>query len=84
MGTVILMLKTQIGLGVLGIPSTLHTLGMIPGVIILIVIGAMTTWCGWVVGQWKLNHPETYGIDEAGRIIGGKWGRELLYWGKST
>ncbi|CAK1368228.1 N amino acid transport system protein [Cercospora beticola] len=80
-GTIILMMKTQIGLGVLGIPSALHSLGMVPGVIILLIIGVMTTWTGYMVGQFKLRHPEVYGIDEAGKIMGGKIGREILYWG---
>lgn len=44
MGTVVIMMKCQIGLGVLGIPSVLHTLGLIPGVIILIIVATMTTW----------------------------------------
>lgn len=44
MGTVVIMMKCQIGLGVLGIPSVLHTLGLVPGVIILIVVATMTTW----------------------------------------
>ncbi len=33
-----LMMKTQIGLGVLSIPSAFDTLGVVPGVIVLIVI----------------------------------------------
>lgn len=78
------MMKTQIGLGVLGIPSALHSLGMVPGVIILLIIGTMTTWTGYMVGQFKLRHPEVYGIDEAGKIMGGKIGREILYWGKCS
>ncbi|KAF2212755.1 hypothetical protein CERZMDRAFT_41003 [Cercospora zeae-maydis SCOH1-5] len=80
-GTIILMMKTQIGLGVLGIPSALHSLGMVPGVIILVIVGIMTTWTGYMVGQFKIRHPEVYGIDEAGKIMGGKIGREILYWG---
>ena len=81
MGTVVLMCKTQVGLGVLGIPSALHTLGMVPGAIILIVIAAMTTWCGHMVGKFKLLHPQVYGIDDAGAIMGGRFGRELLWGG---
>lgn len=99
MGTVVLMMKTQIGLGVLGIPSVLHTLGMIPGIIVLIIVGTMTTWSGCksdtevlqgtsrltefagMVGQFKLAHPQVYGIDDAGALMGGRIGRELLYWG---
>jgi amino acid permease len=41
MGTSILMMKTQIGLGVLSIPLVFDTLGMISGIIILL---AITTW----------------------------------------
>ncbi|CAK3916882.1 N amino acid transport system [Lecanosticta acicola] len=81
MGTVILMCKTQIGLGVLGIPGALHTLGMIPGVIILIIIAIMTTWCGHMVGKFKLLHPQVYGIDDAGKLMGGRIGREILWIG---
>ena len=41
------MMKTQIGLGVLSIPLVFNTLGMIPGIIILICIATITTWvCG--------------------------------------
>lgn len=34
-----------------------------------------------MVGQFKLRHPEVYNIDDAGMIMGGRWGREILYWG---
>lgn len=47
MGAAILMMKTQIGLGVLSIPLVFDTLGMIPGIIILLAIAIITTWvCG--------------------------------------
>ena len=44
MGTSILMMKTQIGLGVLSIPLVFDTLGMIPGIIVLLGIAIITTW----------------------------------------
>jgi len=50
-------MKSQIGLGVLAIPSVFHSLGMIPGIICLIVIGALTTWTDYWIGMFKLNHP---------------------------
>lgn len=47
MGAAILMMKTQIGLGVLSIRLVFDTLGMIPGIIILLAIAIITTWvCG--------------------------------------
>lgn len=75
---IILLLKSQIGLGVLSVPSAFNTLGMAPGLILLVVIATITTWTGYVIGTFKLNHPEVYGIDDTGAIIFGRWGREFL------
>lgn len=43
MGAAVLMMKAQVGLGVLSLPATFHTLGLVPGVIVLVVIGALWT-----------------------------------------
>ncbi|KAK1584960.1 transmembrane amino acid transporter [Colletotrichum navitas] len=78
LGTSVLMMKTQIGLGVLSIPSIFDTLGMVPGVVLLCVIGGITTWSDFMVGTFKLRHPEVYGIDDAGELMFGWVGREVL------
>ncbi|WYZ37726.1 hypothetical protein EsH8_II_001232 [Colletotrichum jinshuiense] len=78
LGTSILMMKTQIGLGVLSIPSVFDTLGIVPGVIILCVVGGITTWSDFMVGIFKLRHPHVYGIDDAGFLMFGPIGREIL------
>ncbi|RAH75504.1 uncharacterized protein BO66DRAFT_445318 [Aspergillus aculeatinus CBS 121060] len=77
-GTVILMMKTQIGLGVLAIPSALDTLGMVPGLICLLAFAMITTWSGYVVGTFKLQHREVYSLDDAGAIMLGLPGRAIL------
>ncbi|KAE8377137.1 transmembrane amino acid transporter protein-domain-containing protein [Aspergillus bertholletiae] len=77
-GTVILMMKTQIGLGVLSIPTAFDTLGMIPGVIVLIAVAVITTWSAYVVGTFKLRHREIYSIDDAGALMLGRTGRIVL------
>lgn len=80
------MLKTQIGLGVLSIPSVFHSLGLIPGVIIILIIAAMTSWSNYIIGVFKMNHPDIYGIDDVGRKLFGRFGYEFfgitfaLYW----
>ncbi|KAI7211583.1 hypothetical protein KC333_g7613 [Hortaea werneckii] len=76
--TVVLMMKTQIGLGVLAIPHTFDTLGMVPGVICLCVVAALNAWSNYRVGAFKLRHQDVYGIDDVGRIIFGRVGREIL------
>lgn len=72
------MIKTQIGLGVLSFPSVFDTLGIVPGVILLLVVGGITTWSDYMVGVFKVNHPEVYGVDDVGQIIFGKIGKEVL------
>ncbi|KAG8423486.1 hypothetical protein J3458_000376 [Metarhizium acridum] len=72
------MMKTQIGLGVLSIPSVFDTVGLIPGVILLLVIGTVTTWSAYMIGVFKLRHRQVYGIDDAGGLIFGRIGREVF------
>lgn len=78
MGTSVLMIKTQIGLGVLSIPTAFNKLGLIPGVVIMLTIGVITTWSDYIVGVFKVNHRHVYGIDDAGAMIFGRVGREVF------
>ncbi|KAF2964536.1 hypothetical protein GQX73_g9049 [Xylaria multiplex] len=86
LGTVALMMKTQIGLGVLSIPASFDVLGLIPGLIILVTIAAITTWSNYMVGVFKLLHPSVYSLDDAGAMMFGRAGRYFfaaafcLYW----
>lgn len=77
-GAVGLMMKTQVGLGVLSIPAAFDVLGMVPGIICLLVVGIMTTWSGWIIGDFKLRHPDVYSIDDAGARMFGRFGREFF------
>lgn len=72
------MMKTQIGLGVLSIPQVFDTLGLIPGLICLLAVAGITTWSNYVIGVFKTNHPEVYSISDAGYLMFGGVGREVL------
>ncbi|KAF2148584.1 transmembrane amino acid transporter [Myriangium duriaei CBS 260.36] len=76
--TALLMMKTQIGIGALSIPGAFQNLGIVPGVIVLVFIASITTWAGHMVGCFKLAHPQLYGLDDAGGLIFGKVGKEIL------
>ncbi|WWC62647.1 uncharacterized protein I303_105244 [Kwoniella dejecticola CBS 10117] len=84
LGTTVLLIKSQIGVGVLSVPSTLAVLGIVPGIICLWVISAIICWSDYVVGQFKRNHPSVYGIDDVGYMLfKGRIGREVIavmYW----
>lgn len=79
-------MKAQIGLGVLLIPKAFDTLGMIPGLIVVCLVAAITTWSDCMVGVFKQNHPDVYAIDEAVGKFTGRAGKEfigavyVLYW----
>jgi hypothetical protein len=77
-GTAVLMMKSQIGLGVLSIPSAFDTLGIVPGMICLLVIATITTWSDYMVGVFKLKHRSVYSIDDAGGLMFGPIGREVF------
>ena len=72
------MIKTQIGLGVLSIPLVFHQIGLIPGVIAILFIAATTTWSDYMVGAFKIRHPEVYGVDDVGYLLFGQIGRVIL------
>lgn len=78
MGTVVLMMKTQLGMGILSIPAAFDALGIVPGVICLCAVGAITTWSDYMVGVFKLRHPEVYGLDDVGALMFGRIGREFF------
>lgn len=77
-GSIALMMKTQIGLGVLSIPAVFDALGLIPGLICMLAIGAITTWSDYVIGDFKINHPEVYSIDDVGFLLFGNIGRQVI------
>ena len=72
------MMKTQIGLGVLSIPAVFDAIGLVPGVICLIAIAAITTWSDYIVGVFKLRHRSVYGIDDACGLMFGPIGRQIF------
>ncbi|WWC58051.1 uncharacterized protein I303_100586 [Kwoniella dejecticola CBS 10117] len=74
----VLEVKTQIGLGVLGLPAALNVLGFVPGILCILAIAIIITWSDYVVGTFKMNHPEVYTVADVGYIMFGPWGREIL------
>ncbi|KAJ2993719.1 hypothetical protein NUW58_g72 [Xylaria curta] len=78
MGTSVLMMKPQFGLGVLSIPFVLQVLGLVPGVLAIVGIGIISLWSSYIVGEFKLRHRHVYGIDDAADMMFGKWGREVF------
>ncbi|ODN90831.1 hypothetical protein L198_06148 [Cryptococcus wingfieldii CBS 7118] len=78
MAAVVLLLKSQIGLGVLSLPSALGALGIVPGILVLVGVSAIMTWSGYCVGQFKLRHRQVYSVVDVGEIMFGPIGKEIF------
>ncbi|MCO5549815.1 hypothetical protein L7F22_003289 [Adiantum nelumboides] len=74
----ILVAKLQFGLAVLGIPSTFHALGIVPGSLILIILTLITTYAGVLVTQIREIHPEIHNVQDVGELIIGKSGARVI------
>ncbi|KAI0823591.1 transmembrane amino acid transporter protein-domain-containing protein [Trametes gibbosa] len=73
-----LMLAETVSLGILSIPSVFATLGMPAGIILVLGLGAIATATGYVIGLFKIRYPQVHNMADAGEILAGRIGREVL------
>ena len=72
------MIAHTISLGLLALPSVLAAIGFVPGVILILILGLLATWTGDLIGKFKLAHPAVRHMADAGEVVWGPWGREIL------
>ncbi|KDQ49937.1 hypothetical protein JAAARDRAFT_142662 [Jaapia argillacea MUCL 33604] len=73
-----LMLAETVSLGILSIPSVFAKVGMVAGCFLVIGLGAIATATGYMIGQFKIRYPQVHNMADAGQIIFGPVGREVL------
>ncbi|KAF5024067.1 hypothetical protein F66182_3863 [Fusarium sp. NRRL 66182] len=71
--TILILFTNQLGLGILSLPSTMMTLGIVPGIIAIIGIGALSWYSAYQLLQFYRRHPNVVSIVEMTRIVGGTW-----------
>ena len=71
-GGAALIAKAQFGVGVLGLPQTFDVLGFIPGLISIIGLLLLSTWAGFVMGKFRLAHPNIHNVGDAACLMFGK------------
>ncbi|BCR90719.1 neutral amino acid permease [Aspergillus chevalieri] len=74
----LLMVAETVSLGVLSLPQAVAGLGLVPAIIILVGLGIMATYTGYVIGQFKWKYPHISNMADAGEVLMGRFGRELL------
>ena len=56
-----LMIAEIVSNGMLSLPSSLAVVGLVPGVILIVFLGAFGLFTSWILIQFKLRHPEGMG-----------------------
>ncbi|OBS26149.1 hypothetical protein FPOA_00092 [Fusarium poae] len=75
--TVLILFTNQLGLGILSLPATIKTLGIVPGIIAILGIGAISWYAAYCLLQFYRKHPNVVSIVEMTRIVGGPWFESL-------
>ncbi|RAL04682.1 putative neutral amino acid permease [Aspergillus ibericus CBS 121593] len=73
-----IMVAETISLGILSLPSAVASLGLIAAVILILGLGALATYTGYTLGQFKLRYPHVHSMGDAGAVMMGRIGREVL------
>ncbi|OJJ42299.1 hypothetical protein ASPZODRAFT_1502128 [Penicilliopsis zonata CBS 506.65] len=73
-----LMIAENVSVGILSLPSAVATLGMVPAAIVILFVSALSWYTGYEIGQYKLRHPEIHSMGDAGELLMGPIGREIL------
>lgn len=76
------MVAETVSLGVLSLPAAVAGLGLAPAIVILLALGVMASYTGYVIGQFKWQYPHISSMADAGEVLMGRFGRELLFTGQ--
>ncbi|KAF2661538.1 amino acid transporter [Lophiostoma macrostomum CBS 122681] len=72
-----IMIAETISLGILSLPSALAAVGIVPGVVLILGLGGLATYTGYVLGQFKMAYPHVHNMADAGEVLAGPVGREV-------
>ncbi|KAK7414256.1 hypothetical protein QQX98_006853 [Neonectria punicea] len=87
-GSIVLIAET-VSLGILSLPSVLATVGLVPGIILILILGALSTYSGLVLGEFHRAYPSVQNFGDAVELIGrpigmGRLFQEIFGWAQVT
>ncbi|PYH89953.1 amino acid transporter [Aspergillus ellipticus CBS 707.79] len=74
----VLMIAETVSLGVLSLPATVAAIGLIPAVILIVGLGVVATYSGYVIGQFRAKYPFIHSMADAGEVLMGPPGRMFI------
>ncbi|KAF5026937.1 hypothetical protein F66182_967 [Fusarium sp. NRRL 66182] len=66
-----IFLKAVFATGVLALPSSLHSLGVIPGAFAIVMWQVINTYCALILGEFRSHYPHCHSIADMAHVIGG-------------
>ena len=79
--TAAIMISEIVSNGTLSLPQSIAVVGLVPGVILITFLGIFALLTAWQLIEFKKNHPEVHSMGDAGYILAGPVGREVLLFG---
>ncbi|RJE24820.1 amino acid transporter [Aspergillus sclerotialis] len=73
-----LMIAESVSIGILSLPAVVAAIGLVPAIIIIAFLGLLATYTGYIIGQFRWRYPHVHNLADAGEVIAGKFGREVL------
>ncbi|CAH0054562.1 unnamed protein product [Clonostachys solani] len=70
--TAVVLIHTEVGIGILALPSVLKRLGLIPGLIAILGVGLLSTYTAYVLLLYWRRYPHIDNLPDALRVLGGK------------
>ncbi|CAF3488219.1 hypothetical protein FGSG_08055 [Fusarium graminearum PH-1] len=68
-GGIVLIAET-VSLGILSLPSVLAAVGLVPGIILILVMGFLSTYSGLVLAEFREQYPFVQNFGDAVEVIG--------------
>jgi hypothetical protein len=69
--TALIFFTNQVGIGILSLPGMLHTIGLIPGIFTIIILGVIATYTAYILIQFYRQYPSIRDIVDVAKIMGG-------------
>ncbi|KAK7693722.1 hypothetical protein QCA50_003294 [Cerrena zonata] len=73
-----LMIAEIVSNGMLSLPNAIAAVGIVPALILTIFLGIFGLFTAKLLIDFKLNHPDVHSMGDAGYILFGPVGREIL------
>lgn len=59
-----------VSLGILSLPSVVATLGLVPGIILILVMSVLSTYSGLMLAEFRKEYPHVENFGDAVEVIG--------------